>query len=385
MMADSIEHVISYWILFEKFQSPALGGFAIISHWLPFLLLSIWSGALADRFDPRRIIQAGMVLFIGVSVAWGVLFMLDILQMWHAVVLLIVHGFAGVLWAPASQLLVHDIVGRDQLHSAVRLLATARYLGLLGGPAVGSALMLTVGSVHGILLNTLIYLPLLLWLWTAPYGPRFRQQDATPARPLRGLKDVISTLRVVAGNRVLFTMTLLVGSAGLFVGNGYQPQLPEFAHDLGQGSAGLTYSLLLSANAGGAFVAGVVLEAGGLLRPLPKRALGLALLWCCTIVGFSATGSSELALALLFAAGFLELSFGAMAQTLIQLRAPTAIRGRVIGVFNMAALGMRTFSGITIGVIGGLIGVHWSLALSGIMLSAVVAALFGYFVTTAKS
>ena len=385
MMADSIEHVISYWILFEKFQSPALGGFAIISHWLPFLLFSIWSGALADRFDPRRIIQAGMVLFIGVSVAWGVLFMLDVLQMWHAVVLLIVHGFAGVLWAPASQLLVHDIVGREQLHSAVRLLATARYLGLLGGPAVGSALMLTVGSVHGILLNTLIYLPLLLWLWTAPYGPRFRQQDATPARPLRGLKDVISTLRVVAGNRVLFTMTLLVGSAGLFVGNGYQPQLPEFAHDLGQSSAGLTYSLLLSANAGGAFVAGVVLEAGGLLRPLPKRALGLALLWCCTIVGFSATGSSELALALLFAAGFLELSFGAMAQTLIQLRAPTAIRGRVIGVFNMAALGMRTFSGITIGVIGGLIGVHWSLALSGIMLSAVVAALFGYFVTTAKS
>ena len=135
MMADSIEHVISYWILFEKFQSPALGGFAIISHWLPFLLFSMWSGALADRFDPRRIIQVGMVLFIGVSVGWGVLFMLDILQMWHAVVLLILHGFAGVLWAPASQLLVHDIVGRDQLHSAVRLLATARYLGLLGGPA----------------------------------------------------------------------------------------------------------------------------------------------------------------------------------------------------------------------------------------------------------
>ena len=65
MMADSIEHVISYWVLFEKFQSPALGGFAIISHWLPFLLFSVWSGALADRFDPRRMIQIGMVLFMG--------------------------------------------------------------------------------------------------------------------------------------------------------------------------------------------------------------------------------------------------------------------------------------------------------------------------------
>lgn len=57
MMADAIEHVISYWIMFEKFHSPALGGFAVVSHWLPFLLFSVYSGALADRFDPRRIIQ----------------------------------------------------------------------------------------------------------------------------------------------------------------------------------------------------------------------------------------------------------------------------------------------------------------------------------------
>ena len=57
MMADNIEHVISYWMMFEKFDSPALGGFAVVSHWLPFLLFSVYSGALADRFDPRRIIQ----------------------------------------------------------------------------------------------------------------------------------------------------------------------------------------------------------------------------------------------------------------------------------------------------------------------------------------
>lgn len=98
MMADSIEHVISYWVIFEKFQSPALGGFAIVSHWLPFLLLSVHVGALADRFDPRRIIQLGMVLFMLVSIAWGILFLTDTLQMWHAMVLLVAHGIAGVLW-----------------------------------------------------------------------------------------------------------------------------------------------------------------------------------------------------------------------------------------------------------------------------------------------
>ena len=123
----------------------------MISHWLPFLLFSIWSGALADRYDPRRIIQFGMLLFMLCSLGWGVLFITDTLQVWHAVVLLTIHGMAGVFWAPASQLLVHDIAGRDNLHSAVRLMAMARTLGLLGGPAVGGAMLLAFGPPLGML------------------------------------------------------------------------------------------------------------------------------------------------------------------------------------------------------------------------------------------
>ncbi|MCZ6637565.1 MAG: MFS transporter, partial [Alphaproteobacteria bacterium] len=142
MMADNIEHVISYWIIFEKFKSPALGGFAVIAHWLPFLLFSFYAGALADRFDPRRIIQIGMVMFMAVSLGWGILFFTDSLEMWHAAVLLVIHGLAGVLWSPAAQLLVHDIVGREHLQSAVRLMATSRNLGQMMGPAIGGGLLL---------------------------------------------------------------------------------------------------------------------------------------------------------------------------------------------------------------------------------------------------
>ena len=377
-MADSIEHVISYWILFEKFQSPALGGFAVISHWLPFLLFSFWSGSLADRFDPRRIIQVGMGLFMGVSVAWGLLFILDTVEIWHAVVLLILHGLAGVLWGPSMQLLVHDIVGPEQLQSGVRLNATARYLGLLGGPAIGSAAMLILGPSLGILLNTLLYLPLVFWLWRAPYGPRYRRGKPALKASVRGIRDAISTLQAVAGNRTVVGMTLLAGSAGFFVGNGYHPQMPEFAYDLGHGDAGLTYGMLFAADACGALIAGVVLEARGLLQPKARSALVLAMLWCCTIIGFSASSSYSLALLLLFFAGFLELSFNAMAQTLVQLGSPEGIRGRVIGLYSMAALGMRTFSGITIGFVGGVIGIHWSLGLSALVLLGVVSGLFIY-------
>jgi MFS family permease len=373
MMADSIEHVISYWMMFEKFHSQALGGFAVVSHWLPFLLFSVYSGALADRFDPRRIIQLGMLCFMAVSLAWGYLFVTDTLEMWHAMVLLVIHGFAGVLWGPASQLFIHDIVGPAQLQSAVRLSATARMLGLLMGPAVGGGIMLAFGPAHGILVNALIYLPLIWWLWKAPFKPRVHHPQA-----IGGIADVVSTIRTIASNRTIVSMTLLAGGASLFVGNAYQAQMPEFAHDLGHGHADIAYSMLLAADAAGSLIAGLVLESRGLLQARPKTAFILAMLWCCAIGGFAAATAYPLAFGLLCVAGFVQLSFSSMAQTLVQINAPTAIRGRVIGLYSMAGLGMRAFSGITVGVLGGFIGVHWSLALSALGLLAITGGLLAF-------
>ena len=372
MMADSIEHVISYWIMFEKFQSPALAGFAVISHWVPFILFSLWSGALADRYDPRRLIQIGMVVFMAVSLGWGVLFVTDTLEMWHAAVLLTLHGLAGVLWNPAAQLFIHDIVEDEQLHSAIRLTATARWLGLLMGPAVGGVILLLMGPAWGILFNAAIYVPFIVWLWKAPY----RRKGIPAERKVRALGDVVATWRAVAGNPVIASMTILVGGASLIVGNAYQAQMPEFAHDLGHPDGGITYSALLGADAAGALVAGFILESRGLLPANPRTAFLLAMLWCIAIGAFAMATSYPLALALLCVAGFLELSFFAMAQTLVQVNAPTEVRGRVIGLFAMAALGARAFSGVTVGLGGAVIGIHWSLALSAALLLILATAYF---------
>jgi MFS family permease len=94
-------------------------------------------------------------------------------------------------------------------------------------------------------------------------------------------------------------------------------------------------------------------------------------------MGFSLATGYPLALVLLFTAGFFELAFNAMAQTLVQLNAPTEMRGRVIGLFNMASLGLRAFSGVTVGLIGSLVGVHWSLALSALTVLAIACGLLG--------
>jgi len=373
MMADNVEHVISYWVVFQKFHSPALAGFAVLSHWLPFLLFSVAVGGLADRFDPRRIIQCGMLLFIVASAGWGIFFITDTLQMWHAMLLLVIHGCAGVLWQTPNQLLLYDIVGPADLPSAVRMNAMARYLGVLVGPAAGGVIMLALGPAHGIIFNTLIYLPMLLWLFWAP-----ARATATATRrfAVRGLSDIVETIRAIGKHRLLSSMTLLAGLTSFMVGNAYHAQMPGFANDLGHGDPDVSYSVLLAADAAGALLAGIALEAWGRLRVSPRTAIVLATLWSLSLFAFASVGIYALAIVLLFAAGFFELSFNTMAQTLVQLNAPDEIRGRVVGLFNMAGLGMRAFSGITVGLLGAAIGIHWSLGLSAAVLAAFLLMLY---------
>ena len=375
MMADNIEHVISYWVMFQQFHSPALGGFAVISHWVPYLFLAGFTGGLADRLDIRRLIQVGMLLFIGVSLTWGVMFLTHTLTLWMAMLLLVIHGLAGVIWIPASQVLIHQIVTAEQLPSAVRINATSRYLGFLVGPAVGGALLLLVGPAYGIFINALIYVPLFAWLIRAPYG--FAAGGSAPPRlAVGGLADVWSTMKVVARSRVLLSMTVLIGAASFFVGNAYQAQMPEFARDLGHGRADFSYSMLLAADAAGGLAGGIILETRGLLPPRPRTAFILAMMWCVALLGFARANVYAVAVTLLFIAGFMELAFNSMAQALVQINAPAEIRGRVIGVFSMSAMGLRTFSGLSVGLLGASFGIHNSLGGSAAALLLLYGMLF---------
>jgi MFS family permease len=377
MMADNIEHVISYWLLFEKFRSPVLAGFAVLSHWTPFLFFSVYFGAMADRYDCRKVIQVAQIMFMGVSAAWAFLFYTDTIQIWHACVLLVIHGMAGVLWSPGSQLLIHDIVGSEQLQSAVRLNSTSRQLGILFGPAVGGALMLLLSPPMGLVVNTLIYLPLTLWLLTVPYTGHSRERTAPARRSIRW-RDAFEIVREASGNRAIVTMVVLAGCVSFFVGTAFQATMPEFAHDLGTEKADLAYSALLGANAAGAVVGGFMLEGRGWLPPRVSTAMISAILWCLAITGFALSTSYYLSLLLLFTAGVLNLTFSSMGQTIVQLLSPPHLRGRLIGLFAMASLGLKAFSGLTVGVLGGLIGVHWSLALSAMVLLAITIALFAF-------
>jgi MFS family permease len=374
MTADNIEHVISYWVMFQTFQSPALAGFAVISHWLPFLLFSLHAGALADRYDCRRLIQASQGLFMLASAGWGVLFLTGALEMWHAVVLLTVHGAAGVVAAPAVQLMIHEMVPRGELPSAIRLSASARQLAILLGPAVGGGLMLLLGPAFGLLFNVLIFLPLVVFLARTRYTGHAGGVPSSERRPF-GLPEMRAALAAARLEPRIMTMIVLAGATSFFVGNAFQAQMPEFALALGADESGVRYSLLLAANAAGA-VAGVVwLESARVLRPGVRTAIVCAALWALAIGLFPMARSFGLAISLLVLAGVFNIVFASMAQTVVQLLAPAGMRGRIVGLFNTSLLGLRAGSGVTVGVLGAYIGVRLSLVLSAFAVALITVTL----------
>jgi MFS family permease len=375
MMADNIEHVITYWVMFQAFHSAALGGFAVISHWVPFLLFSLYTGALADRHDCRRLIQTSQALFMLASLAWGVLFLTGRLQMWHAVVLLTLHGAAGVIGAPAVQLIIHDMVPLEDLPSAIRLNASSRYLSILLGPAVGGGLMLLLGPAFGLLTNVMIYLPFTILLMRFPYtGHAVRGRDRATAS--FSLADAWSVFTAVRAESRIMTMVLVAGATSFLVGNAFQAQMPAYANFLGADETGARYTVLLAADAAGAVIGVLLLETANFSKPSVHMAIASAGLWGLTMGLFPLTPHYATAVGLLVLAGVFNIAFQSMSQTLVQLLAPSAIRGRVVGLFNMAMLGLRAGSGMTIGLLGTVIGVRLSLAISSFAIVLISMALF---------
>jgi len=382
MMADNIEHVITYWVLWQKFHSPALTGFEVLSHWLPFLLLSPYFGALADRHDCRKLIQGAQVLFMAVSACWGLLFATGTLRVWNACVLLILHGMAGAIWMPAEQLMLEDFVGPADLPSAIRLNSTARSLGILFGPVVGSALLLGLGPVRGIFCNIAIYLPLTLLMARTRFTGHLRA--GTVPRTRVSVLGAVTVFREVSRDRVLVAMITLAGLGSFFVGSAMQTSMPALAAGMGARSTGTAYGVLLFANGLGGVLGGLLLEGTGWLKLSVRAAVWSTAVYGVSTVAFAFSHDYAVAALLLVIGGVANLAAMSITQTVVQLRAPREKRGQVVGLYGVGANGMRIGSGITVGLFGAVVGLRWSLGLSATAMCLCTAVVAAYIAAGAR-
>lgn len=372
MGGDNLEHAITYWVMWQTFHSPVLAGLAVLTHWLPHLFFAIPLGGLADRFDCRRLIQLSALLFISVSVVWGVLFATNSLQPWECVALLLVHGFASAIWKAPDQLMLYDMVGPTDLPSAVRLTATGITLGQLVGPALGALLLFTVGPTLGMFLNVAMYLPFFVYLFVVPITGHVRDAARRAAPHWR---DIINVLRDVPKYPSILVVMILQGAIALFIGVALMPLLPEFGALLGQSSNGAGYAVLVSSMAAGATAAGITLEAIGRIRASTRLAIGAGIAFAASILVFALSHSYPVSIVALIVAGASSLTAASTSQTIVQLDAPAERRGRFVGAAGMTAQGFQAGSGILIGVLAGALGVAGGVATAAIALLVCTAAL----------
>jgi len=368
MTADHVEHAISYFVMWQLFESPALAGFAVVSHWLPHLLFNIPIGWLADRVDCRRLVQLGQLMFMAASAGWAVLFFTGGLEVWHCIVLLSLHGVASALWATPEQMLLYDIAGPEVLPSAVRLQATGLTFGQLLGPAIGAGLLATIGPAWGMLVNIAVYLPFMVYLFLLPLTGHSRRQEGSRARA--GLRDIFSVVPELPRYPAILVVTIMMGAVGLLIGTTFLPLLPEFGRVLGVGDAGLGYGLLLVAMSTGAVIGGLTTESIARIRPSTRLTVISASVFALSLLVFALSQSFALSLAMLVIAGFGNLVAVTSSQTIVQLQAPPERRGSFIGAYNMAGTGFRAVSGVIMAGLGTAVGVTTALALNaGVLLA----------------
>jgi len=139
--------------------------------------------------------------------------------------------------------------------------------------------------------------------------------------------------------------------------------------------------VLFSANAAGAVIGAVLLESFRRLQGGARAAIICAAIWGVVMGIFPLAHGYAAAVTLLVLAGAFNIAFTSMAQALVQILAPAAVRGRIVGLFNTSMMGLRAGSGVTVGVLGAAIGIELSLALSA---AVVVLVAFALLLTEAR-
>jgi MFS family permease len=200
------------------------------------------------------------------------------------------------------------------------------------------------------------------------------------ATPRVGLLNSFRLLGQLRSNRLLVSMIVLAGLVAITIGGALQVAMPTFANDLGAGTAGLAYGVLLFANGIGGVVGGFVLEATGWLKPSARSATIATVAFGAMILVFALTHSYAIAIVALVIAGVANIASMSITQSIVQLEAPADDRGRVYGVYGVFASGLRTGNGVTLGVLGALLGIPLSIAICAALLvvGAIASGLYGW-------
>lgn len=355
-----IQSVGAAWMMTSLVGSPQMVALVQASNALPFMLLALLAGAVADNLDRRRVLLVAQGFMLVVSATLSLFAWQGWLSPWLLLGFTFLIGCGMAMNGPAWQASVGDIVRRDQLPAAVALNSAGFNMARSVGPAIGGAIVAAAGAAAAFLVNSLSYIGLITVLL------RWRPNSAPRLLPREGLFTAMAAgLRYVAMSPHLRMVTLR-GSAFGLTANALPALMPIVARDLVKGGP-LTFGLLL-----GAFGIGAVLGGLGSVR-LRRRFATEATIRLASASLAAATAITALSPYLIVTLAALMLAGASWVVALstfnvtIQLASPRWVLARALSIYQMT-----TFGGMAIGAWAlGLVAEHYTVSI-GLLVGATV-------------
>jgi MFS family permease len=347
MIGGQMQQVAIAWQLYNLTNSPFQVGLVSFFGIVPFLFLSFVGGALADRFDRKRILLTTQFMTMTVAAVLTTATITGQVSPALIYAISFISGMTRAFDSPARQALIPNLVPPDELANALTLNTMLRQLATVAGPGLGGLILGFFGLSVTYAINTLSFVSIIgALLIMDPLPPIKRTTES-------GLHLALGGLRFVRSEPVVLSILALDFFTTLF--GSIRALLPVFARDiLDVGPEGL--GLLFAAPAIGAVTGAMILGAVGTRWLHPVFMIGTSALFGLFTIGFGLSTFMPLSLVMLFGTGFVDVIGEVLRATVVQLRTPDALRGRVTALTVIFSNGGPQLGQVQSGGLGSLVG-----------------------------
>jgi len=358
------------WLILQLTNSAFYLGLVGLVRAVPALSITLVGGVLADRLDRRKVLLFTQTAFGLLALILGLLDAAGIVTIWQILLISFLSSTVAALDNPTRQALVPDLVGEENIASAIGLNSAAWNGAAVIGPAIAGVLVALISTSGAFILNGLSYFAVVWAVWKMhPRPHRNVSKESLLVNLTRGL-DFIRRDRRVWG-------LMAVMAAATFLGRPFTQLMPIFAQNvLHSGASG--YGVLMGASGVGALIGAIMVAPlggtghKGLLQLVTTGLFGVTL--------FLFAGSHWFVpslIVLVFCGGFQTLLMG-MTNTLLQLNVSPEMRGRVMSVYTLIPMGLMPLGSMVLGSIGDVVGVPLTVGVGAVLVTA--ATMFAYVV-----
>jgi len=321
-LAVQMQSVAIGWQVYAITGNPLDLGFIGLAQFLPFVVLVLPAGQVADRFDRRTIVAVCYATEVVCAILLLGFTLSGLTEVWPVFAVLVLFGAARAFAMPASQALTPNLVPREAFSNAVALNSSVFHVATIIGPSLGGLLYIAgPDTVYGAVALLLTASVLLMTRVRLPAAIR-RNEPASLETLLEGIRFVRSK-PIVLGAISLDLFAVLFGGAVAL--------LPVYASDiLNIGPDGL--GILRTAPAVGAGITAATLAVFPISRHVGLWMFGGVAIFGTATVGFGLSSTFAVSLCCLAALGAGDMISVYIRQVLIQLETPDEIRGRVSAV-----------------------------------------------------